>query len=416
MHSDDPTRILPGPARPAERRAVAAWVVYDLANTLFSANIISNYFALWVVRDMGGSDAMLSIAIAISAALMIVLGPVLGTVSDRASRRMPFLVVTTIACCVFTALMGESLPISLILFVLANLAFQIGLVFYDALLAVVSTPETRGRIGGLGVGIGYLGSVLGLGVGASILALGGTDALVFRATALLFFVLAIPCFLWVREPASTPAPHPQRPLGAVVTELATTLKNLRGEPNLARFLASRALYADAANTLTAFMAIYAVSELGFPEAQKDLLLLLGIAAAVIGGLAWGRVVDRIGPQPALMRVLGVWMIVLSVTAMIGIVHLPREVFWAVAPLAGFALGATWTSDRPLLLALAAPDKLGEITGLYAITGRFAAIIGLLGWALIVDGLGWGRPIAVGALLLMVIAAAVVLKPVQTSTS
>ena len=37
--------------------AVASWVVYDLANTIFSMNITSLYFSLWVVNLMGGTDA-----------------------------------------------------------------------------------------------------------------------------------------------------------------------------------------------------------------------------------------------------------------------------------------------------------------------------------------------------------------------
>ena len=41
------------PSRP-KLLAVGSWVVYDLANTIFSFNIVSLFFSLWIVNDMGG--------------------------------------------------------------------------------------------------------------------------------------------------------------------------------------------------------------------------------------------------------------------------------------------------------------------------------------------------------------------------
>ena len=58
-----------------------------------------------------------------------------------------------------------------------------------------------------------------------------------------------------------------------------------------------------------------------------------------------------------------------------------------------------------MLRLAPPQHIGQFYGLYAMVGRFAAIIGPLLWALIADGLGWGRPAAVAAFLPMMAIAA-----------
>ena len=106
-----------------------------------------------------------------------------------------------------------------------------------------------------------------------------------------------------------------------------------------------------------------------------------------------------------------WAAVLILTSGIAFLDLPQALFWLVAPLAGIALGGTWAADRPFMLRLSPPRHLGQFYGLYAMAGRFAAIIGPLLWALIVNGLDLGRPTAVLSLLVMVALAALILRPV-----
>src|SRR3954451_10188825 len=171
------------------RRGVAGWIVYDLGNTLFSQNMIANYFPVWVVAVMSGSDGQISLVNTVTMALMLGIGPWLGAVSDRMPRRLPILIATTTGCCLMTLLIGNDLRSSLILVVGANLLFQAGIIMYDSLLATVSTPENRGRVGGVAVGLGYLGSLLGIGIGFIVFARGGEYQTIFRLTAVGFFLL-----------------------------------------------------------------------------------------------------------------------------------------------------------------------------------------------------------------------------------
>jgi MFS transporter, UMF1 family len=402
------------PARRISPASVAAWAAYDLGNTIFSFNILSLYLPLWVVNDMGGRDADYGLANSLSMGLMLVSAPLIGALSDQARRRVPFLMFSTLVCVSLTALFGlGGLATTLALFVVANFAYQAGLIFYDALLPAVSTEENRGRVGGLGVGVGYLGSFVGVGVGLLVLSRDpAAKPLVFQLTALLFLLFALPCFFLVREPPRAGA----KPLGwasvrAAVGELGQTARRARRYPSLARFLVGRVFYADAANTMIAFMGIYVTTEVGFDERQTQLLLLSGIAAGVAGGLAWGVVVDRLGPKRTLFCVLALWIGVFALAASIGGLGLPGWLFWIAAPLSGLALGGTWAADRPLMLQLAPPRYLGQFYGLYAMVGRFGSISGPLVWSWIVDGLGLGRPVAVAWLAVMVIVSMAILAPV-----
>ena len=67
-----------------------------------------------------------------------------------------------------------------------------------------------------------------------------------------------------------------------------------------------------------------------------------------------------------------------------------------------------------MIGLAPPDYLGQFYGLYALAGRFAALVGPLLWALVVDVLGLGRPTALLVLLALVLVAIVILRPLSPS--
>jgi UMF1 family MFS transporter len=109
-------------------------------------------------------------------------------------------------------------------------------------------------------------------------------------------------------------------------------------------------------------------------------MLSAISFAVAGGFAWGRVVDRIGPKRTLDIVLLLWMVIFGMAAAIGFLHLPIAFLYVVAALAGIGLGGTWSADRPYMLRLTPPDRVGEFYGLYGMVGRFSAITGPVLWA------------------------------------
>ena len=403
-----PAALAPAPRLLTGR--VLAWAMYDLGNTIFSMNIVTLYLALWVVNDLGGTDATWGYVNSASMLLVFFTAPFLGALSDALGRRLPLLLVSTLVCVACTLLLGSGgLSATLLVFFVANYAFQAGLVFYDATLPLVSTPENRGRVGGLGVGLGYIGSFMGVAVGLATLETLGYPV-VFRITALLFLLFALPIFLFVREPR--PETRAKVSVGEVVGRVRETVRSLRHLPDLRRFLIGRVFYADAANTLIIFMGVYVTNELGFTERAAQILSLSAIVGAVIGGLSFGRVVDRVGPKRSLDVVLLLWMAVLSAAVLIAALDLPRDLFWGVGLLVGAALGGTWASDRPYMLLLSPPDRVGEFYGLYSMVGRFAAVVGPALWAFIADTLGLGRPAAVAGLLAMVVVAFLVLRGVN----
>lgn len=411
------------------KSSVWSWIIYDLANTIFSMGVVSLYFSLWV-RDAvgaGTADKVYGVITAVSMGIIFIISPLLGAMTDRARRRMPFLVVSTLLCVGLTLLIARTgyWP-SLIAFILANAAYQAGLQFYDALLPEVTTEENRGRISGIGVGVGYLGSYFAIGIG---ILLGTEDkARLFTWIAAAFLLLAIPCFVFVRE-RGNPNPRPVFGWKMIKESTAQTLRTLKGGkqcPGLLRFLVGRVFYTDAINTVIAIMGLYTVNvavasglDETAGEQRAQLILLSAVSFAVIGGLVWGRMVDRIGPKRTLNAVLWLWVATFIGAASIGLLGLPLEVLFAVAAMAGISLGGIWSADRPYMLRLTPPDRIGEFYGLYGMVGRFSAITGPLIWAgvayVCIERMGMspekGQGIGVLVLLGLIVIARVILGPV-----
>jgi MFS transporter, UMF1 family len=379
----NPPRVIP-------KRAVWSWITYDLANTIFSMGVVSLYFSLWVRDQVGAerADSVYGIITAVSMGIIFVLSPLLGSMTDRAARRMPFLIVSTLICVALTAMIARSgYWVTMLAFVLANAAYQAGLQFYDALLPEVTTEENRGRISGIGVGVGYLGSYFAVGIG--FLPQSADKPFLFTAIAVAFLVLSIPCFVFVKE-RGNPNPRPVFSLAMIAESTRETIRTLRSGreyPGLIRFLVGRVFYTDAINTVISIMTLYTVNVAvasGLTtlegEGKARLIMLSAISFAVLGGFMWGYLVDRVGPKRTLDYVLWLWVATFTLAAAVGLFSLSWKMLFLVASMAGVALGGIWSADRPYMLRLTPPHRIGEFYGLYGMVGRFSAITGPVIWA------------------------------------
>ena len=417
-----------GTLRPVEstwhptRLSVTSWAIYDLANTIFALGVGSLYFAEWLtdhrgelpgwLRGRDTADLALTVAVDVAMVVVIFLGPWIGARSDHRGTRVRYLVPMTVVAIVPTFFLASIGVVgSLALFAIALVGFNLGSIVYDAMLPDVSTPENVGLVSGIGIAVGYLGSFVAVAVGALLLDEQG-HAAVFRVIAVLFLLFAIPTFLWVRERPRTPEPGPAPTLRSSIRRLAGSWRKARTYPGVARFLVGRFLYTDAVNTLIGgYLTIYAKEELGFTSSDLQLLLTAAITAAIFGGFVGGRYVDRYGPRRLLHAVLYLWMVAMTIGVIAGATG-AKALAWPLGGLGGLALGATWAADRVYMQRISPPRYLGEFYGLYATVGRFATFLGPLVWGVVVTVAGLPREVALGALIVFLVVARLVLEGVD----
>ena len=382
------------------RSSVWAWVGYDLANTIFSLGVIGLYLPQWLLEN-NLPDSALSLATAGAGLTVAFLAPWVGARTDHQGNRIRALAFTTgVAVCGSAFLAVGPIILTMFIFAAALIGFHVGSAVYDALLLDVSTPQTRSRVSGMGVAIGYVGSFIGLGIGTLVLGSGGDYATVFRSLAVGFAVFSLPAFFLIR-----PAPRPQAVgepplLRRIVGDLFKSWKATREYPQLTRFLVGRFCYTETVNTLIGgFLAIYATEEVGLSTSEVTALLGAAIAASIAGGFLGGWLAARIGPGRGVRLIMKLWIVTIALGVTAGVSG-ATVLIWVAGLSGGVALGGLWATDRVLMTGLAPPHRLGEFYGLYATVGRFAAVLGPLLWGFIVDVVGWSRHVAMVSLMVV----------------
>ena len=352
-----------------------SWALYDFANTIYSFAIVSFAMGPWAVRFLGEGAGTLAFTLAASLSVLLnaIVSPPLGAMSDRTGVRKAYLLAFTAMCIAPTLLIGlVGIWAGLVFFAIANFGYQAALIYYDAILPDVARPETRGRLSGVGVALGYLGTIVaGLLYGLTENASGDSTALSFVLVGSLFALFAIPIFAIVRELPRQRAPFRLAEALGSWSQLARTIEHTRQSPGLLRFIVGRFFYTDPINTAIAVMSLFAINAVHFKANEARYVLITLTVVAVLASFGWGWLVDRIGPRRTLLAVLISWSVGLLI---IGLV-VEKVPFLIAGAILGSGLGGVAVTDRLLLIRLAPPALVGEMFGLYGLAGKLSAVIG-----------------------------------------
>lgn len=380
--------------RPFEPRPVYSWCLFDWANSPFPAIVLTfvipAYFAQAVVGDAALATSQWAFMTGAAALVIAVASPILGSIADQGRRRKPWLALFTVILATGSALLWFVRPdptdaiLLLILVGVSVVAFEIGIVFYNALLPTLVPRSHVGRVSGWAWGLGYFG-----GLGALILVLFvfalpanppfGLDG---SATAreniriagplvgLWLVLFCLPLFLWTPDPAGRGLPAKTAVREGFVV-LARTLRALPQHGQLARFLLARMIFTDGINTLFAFGGIYAAGTFGMSVTEVITFGLVLNATAGAGAFAFGWIDDRIGAKPTILIGL------VGITA-IGIPLLLVETtlwFWILGSALGIFIGPVQSASRSMMARMTPRGMESEMFGLFALSGKATAFIG-----------------------------------------
>ena len=357
---------------PSERRRILAWCVFDFANSAYSAVIVVTVFSVYYVtyivgNEHGLGDLWWGRAISMSLLLVVLTGPFLGALADRAGMRKRFFIAFTglcIGCVALFATLGPGMIVrGFALIALANFAFESSQIYYNAYLPDIAPPERLGTVSGIGFAIGYLGSIIGLVVALPLVNARQFN-LIWILVAAFFAVFSIPAF--AAMPRDQSQPDKRVSLTAIVRDV---LSNQR----LRRFLLAYFVYFDGVETTIVFSGIFAATTLKFTTPEVIKLFLAVQFSALAGALLLARPTDRWGAKRVISVTLLLWIAV-SVGAFLS---QTKPTFVAVAVTAGLGLGSIQAASRALMASLIPRGKESELFGFYALCGKSSSILGPL---------------------------------------
>ena len=393
---------------------IISWALYDLANTIFAINVISLYFPLWVTIQKNAPDRFYILPYYISMLVAVFILPFFGILSDSLRRHSLFLTFFTLGCIFSTAFIGvfNNLFLGIIFFGFANLFNQIaGNVFYPALLPKICSQDKIARVSGLGVGLGYIGTIIGL-FSVRLLIKQSNYNVVFIPTAILFLLFSLPCFLFVRDdPDKIKVLNLKFIVREELGKLIRTLKAIKSNKMALRFFCSIMLVINGVNGILLNIGVYGKKVIGFLDSELPIFVAISTIFAFCSSFVFGFIVERLGPKRTLSLVLVGWVVALTTLALI-----PQKDFcWIIGPIIGILLAGTWVSSRPLIIRLAPEHRIGEFFGFTGLASISGALLSPPIWLFIItifEPLGLVKyRIAVCSLAFMIAAGFIVLQKV-----
>jgi UMF1 family MFS transporter len=385
------------PAAPARTPELAAWALYDWANssfpTLIQTFVFAAYFTRSVAPDETTGTALWGYVTAAEGLVVAVLGPVLGAIADQGRRRKPWIGAFTLVAVAASALLwlvepdAAYVPLALVLVGAGTIAAEFAVIFYNAMLPDLAAPDRIGRWSGWGWALGYAGGLACLVVALygfvdeqAWFALPRESAAHVRATFVLaaawFLIFSLPLMLVTRDAAG-----PRKALSAAtrdgLRQLADSIREIRRHAIIVRFLIARMIYVDGLATLFAFGGVYAAGTFDMSEKQ---VLLFGIALNVtagLGALGFSWMDDRAGSRATIL--LSLAGLIASGATMLLVES--RAAFWAAGMVLGIFVGPVQAASRSYLARAAPAELRTQMFGLFALSGKATAFAGplLVGW-------------------------------------
>lgn len=412
------TRLGTGAAQSASWRARLSWAMFDWANqpyfTVITTFIFAPYFASKYIGNPVEGQSLWGFTTAFAAVIVALGAPFLGAIADAGGRRKPWLfglqIVLAFGCSLlWLAQPGQMqlLPLVLLGLVLASISAEYSIMFNNALLPSLETPQRIGRLSGLGWGLGYAGGLVALfgilivsqpelvGItppaGEALLGLKReafeAERIIGPATAIWIWIFVLPMFLFTPDRPGTGMPFTQV-VRAGIHRVVDTLRHLRQYKNLLRFLIAYMIAYDGLITVISFGGIYAAGIFGWGTTELGIFGILLNVIAIPSVIAGGSLEDRVGSkrtvQLAICAVALGTLGIVSITAdsiLFFIDVAPKaagaglfsstgeQIFFLCAALLGLGMGPMQAASRTLVARLSPPDMVGEFYGIFSLSGR-----------------------------------------------
>ncbi|MEE0954252.1 MAG: MFS transporter [Eubacterium sp.] len=374
------------------------WVLYDVANSAFTlmvSTLIPIYFhQLAESENVAETDylAYWGYAVTISTIAVILLGPVLGAISDKKDKKKPVFLATIILGAIGCFAMGfvSHWIAFIIVFMLAKIFYQISLIIYDSTLNDVTDESRVDEVSSQGYAWGYIGSVIPFIVCLIIFIVGSKNEvfagpgkiLSFAIVALWWFLVSMPLIKAYRQKHyvgdasgnksdtnsdsnSEPEIHEN-----ILRQLGGTLKEMAKNKQILFFVIAFFFYIDGVYTIIDMSTAYGTA-LGLNTVSLLLALLVTQFVAFPSAITFGKLSKKYSSK----TLISVCIVAYFCVAMFAIFMTTQVHFWILAVGVGLFQGGIQALSRSYFTKIIPPERSGEFFSFLDICGKGASILG-----------------------------------------
>ncbi len=362
------------------------WILYDVGNSAFTlliSTILPIYFNA-LAEGAGISEvdylAYWGYAASISTVIVAILGPILGSMADIRNFKKPLF-----SACVALGAAGCGLlwvPSSwfwfLAVFVAAKVGYSASLIFYDAMLVDVTTPERLDSVSSNGYAWGYIGSCVPFVVSLVLVLFGETFGIGMGTAMMLAFlinagwwiVMSVPLLKDYKQLHYIEAP--KHPVKESVARIFETLKDIKGQKHIFMYLLAFFFFIDGVYTIIEMATAYG-SALGLDTTG----LLLALLVTQIVAFPCALICAKLSAKYETGKLLKICIVAYTAIAVFAIQLDKQWEFWLLAVCVGMFQGAIQALARSYFAKIIPAEKSGEYFGIYDICGKGASFLGTL---------------------------------------
>lgn len=360
------------------------WVLYDVGNSAFillSTTIIPIVFNSLAKDYISETEylAYWGYGISLATIIVVILGPLLGTFSDRKNHKKPLFLITVVLgviCCSILPLASHWF-LFLIIFIGAKICFNISLIFYDSMLIDITSEDRMDIVSSHGYAWGYIGScvpfIIAIGIifGRNILHINMSMAVLlsFLVTSMWWLFFSLPLLSVYKQTHYSDASVEKR---AVYSELFNTLRDLGKNKKVFFYLIAFVFYIDGVYTIIDMATVYATS-LGLNTSDVIIALLVTQFVAFPCALFFAKISRKYKTENLLVVCICAYGLIAFYAIMLKEIYQ----FWILAIAVGMFQGAIQALSRSHYAKIIPANKSGEYFGLFDICGKGASVIGTL---------------------------------------
>ena len=297
--------------KPATKRERWAWYLYDFGNSAYAAVVLlAVYSAYFKQQVVGGAEGtrLWGFSVGIAMLCVAVISPILGALADFSGTKKRFLAIFSGMAICFTAMLffveQGNVFTGMLFFILAEIGYRGGQVFYNALLPEIAEQHEMGRVSGNGWALGSLGGIICLVIVLALITLvKGTFVIriSFLITAVFYLASTLPLFIILRE-RTIPQRLPERETYASISfkKLYQTWKSSGDHRQFMLFVASFLIFNNAIMMTMDFAGIIGAVLFNMNQQQLIVFMIIVQVTSVIGAFVFGKLVDRLSTKRTLI--------------------------------------------------------------------------------------------------------------------